>query len=81
MLSYAWPSLPLALNNLTMLPPRKSRNIREKRLSPRRAPKRSLLPLSRRQTQVPRTPVASVTIANNDFFNDGEGERRLVTTF
>ena len=28
-----------------------------------------------------RTPVASVTIANNEFFNDGEGERQQVTTF
>ena len=27
------------------------------------------------------TPVASVTIANNEFFNDGEGERQQVTTF
>jgi single-strand DNA-binding protein len=27
------------------------------------------------------TPVASVTIANNAFFNDGEGERQQVTTF
>jgi single-strand DNA-binding protein len=26
-------------------------------------------------------PVASVTIANNEFFNDGEGERQQVTTF
>jgi single-strand DNA-binding protein len=27
------------------------------------------------------TSVASVTIANNEFFNDGEGERQQVTTF
>jgi single-strand DNA-binding protein len=27
------------------------------------------------------TLVASVTIANNEFFNDGEGERQQVTTF
>jgi single-strand DNA-binding protein len=27
------------------------------------------------------TPVASATIANNEFFNDGEGERQQVTTF
>ena len=27
------------------------------------------------------TPVASVTIANNEFFNDGKGERQQVTTF
>ena len=27
------------------------------------------------------TPVASVAIANNEFFNDGEGERQQVTTF
>jgi len=28
-----------------------------------------------------RTPVASATIANNEFFNDGEGERQQITTF
>src|ERR1700739_2889736 len=27
------------------------------------------------------TPVASATIANNEFFNDGDGERQQVTTF
>jgi single-strand DNA-binding protein len=27
------------------------------------------------------TPVASATIANNEFYNDGEGERQQVTTF
>jgi single-strand DNA-binding protein len=27
------------------------------------------------------TPVASATIANNEFFNGGNGERQLVTTF
>jgi hypothetical protein len=27
------------------------------------------------------TPVASATIANNKFYNDGEGERQQVTTF
>src|SRR5258707_827 len=27
------------------------------------------------------TQVASATIANNDFYNDGEGERQQVTTF
>jgi len=27
------------------------------------------------------TPVASATIANNDFFNDGDGRRQQVTTF
>src|SRR5260221_10835827 len=27
------------------------------------------------------TPVASATIANNEFFNDGEGERQQITTF
>src|SRR5260370_28011704 len=27
------------------------------------------------------TPVASATIANNEFFNDGNGERQQVTTF
>jgi single-strand DNA-binding protein len=27
------------------------------------------------------TPVASATIANNDFLNDGEGQRQQVTTF
>jgi single-strand DNA-binding protein len=27
------------------------------------------------------TPVASATIANNEFFNDGRGERQQVTTF
>jgi len=27
------------------------------------------------------TPVASATIANNEFFNDGGGERQQVTTF
>ena len=27
------------------------------------------------------TPVASTTIANNEFFNDGGGERQQVTTF
>ena len=27
------------------------------------------------------TPVASATIANNEFFNDGDGERHQVTTF
>ena len=27
------------------------------------------------------TPVASTTIANNEFFNDGDGERQQVTTF
>jgi Single-strand binding protein family len=27
------------------------------------------------------TPVASATIANKEFFNDGDGERRQVTTF
>src|ERR1700752_4142451 len=27
------------------------------------------------------TPVASVTIANNEFFNDGQGEHQQVTTF
>jgi single-strand DNA-binding protein len=27
------------------------------------------------------TPVASVTIANNEFFNDGESERQQITTF
>jgi single-strand DNA-binding protein len=27
------------------------------------------------------TPVASATIANNEFFNDGESERQQVTTF
>src|SRR3977135_50951 len=27
------------------------------------------------------TRVASVTIANNEFFNDGEGERQQITTF
>ena len=26
-------------------------------------------------------PVASATIANNEFYNDGEGERQQVTTF
>jgi single-strand DNA-binding protein len=28
-----------------------------------------------------RTPVASATIANNEFFSDGEGERQQITTF
>jgi Single-strand binding protein family len=80
MLSDAWPNLPLALNSSRMLPPLwKSRNIREIRLSPRRAPKR-FSPSSLFQAN-PGSPVASVTIANNDFFNDGEGERQLVTTF
>jgi single-strand DNA-binding protein len=27
------------------------------------------------------TPVASATIANNEFFDDGDGERQQVTTF
>src|SRR5215468_10286140 len=27
------------------------------------------------------TPVASATIANNEFFNDGDGRRQQVTTF
>ena len=27
------------------------------------------------------TPVTSVTIANNEFLNDGDGERQQVTTF
>jgi Single-strand binding protein family len=27
------------------------------------------------------TPVASATIANNEFYNDGEGQRQQVTTF
>jgi single-strand DNA-binding protein len=27
------------------------------------------------------TPVASATIANNEFFNDGDGQRQQVTTF
>src|SRR5262245_49556833 len=27
------------------------------------------------------TPVASATIANNEFFNDGDGPRQQVTTF
>src|ERR1700746_2474130 len=27
------------------------------------------------------TPVASATIANNEFFNDGDGERQQITTF
>jgi single-strand DNA-binding protein len=27
------------------------------------------------------TPFASATIANNEFFNDGDGERQQVTTF
>src|SRR6202047_5618376 len=29
----------------------------------------------------PGPPVASATIANNEFFNDGDGERQQVTTF
>jgi hypothetical protein len=46
-----------------MLPPRwKSRYIREKRLSPRRAPKRSLLPLSPRRTQVRLKPLLLVSV-------------------
>ena len=27
------------------------------------------------------TPVASATIANKEYYNDGDGERRQVTTF
>jgi single-strand DNA-binding protein len=37
-------------------------------------------PITLRETNAG-TPVASATIANNEFFNDEQGERQQVTTF